>query len=452
MRKLNIITTTLAAFIFVLVLSLPLHARADSAFKEGAVGQSKVEAADLLRSGDSAGAYELYSRLYRDNPDDDEVVLGLARSAAAAGKHNQAVMAYERLIALYPNDPGLYAEIAASYMALNDRATAERYMAKVRALDSKTTEEQTTLALDTMERSNDRFQYHGRVRVGVLYDSNANQGPSTSTMDIGNFRDVVVPGVQSKETFGGYLGADVDFGWRTTPDGSWWMVSDFGAFVRGNTNSDLARTDSRESQWGRAALGARRLTSTTLFDLRFKAEIFDYELTQNISAVGPEAVFLWAVTPSVQLISRGSLDKRTYSQDGGRDGAYYWLGQYLRLFMGERNHEVLFGARYLGGVADNGNYSYSGWEGSLGFTFKLPYQFELSPFVSFTQEFYHGPATVLEGKDRQDDRWRTGANLVYHINEDWDAELLYQYTNNDSNSPLYDYDQHLVTAGVAWKF
>lgn len=452
MRKINLIFVSLAAFIFVSVAGLPLHAQADSAFKEGAVSQSKIEAADLLKSGRAMEAYELYSRLYRDNPNDDEVVLGLARSASAAGKYNQSVMAYERLIALYPSDPGLYAEIANDYMALGDRATAERYMAKVRELDASTSPEQTSLALDNMEKNYSRFQYHGRVRMGLLYDSNANQGPSTSTMDIGAFRDVVVPGVNSKETFGGYLGADIDLGWRTQPDGSWWVVGDAGAFVRGNTNSDLARSHSRESQWGRAALGMRRLSSTTLFDLRVKAEIFDYELYQNISAIGPEAIFLWAATPSVQLITRGGMDKRTYSRDDNRDGVYYWVGEYLRLFAGERNHEIILGVRYLGGVADHGDYSYDGWEGSLGLTLKLPYQFEFSPFISYTQEFYHGPATILESKDREDDRLRTGANLVYHINDDWDAELMYQYTNNDSNSPLYDYDQHLVTTGVVWKF
>ena len=44
------------------------------------------------------------------------------------------------------------------------------------------------------------------------------------------------------------------------------------------------------------------------------------------------------------------------------------------------------------------------------------------------------------------------ADLDRSITEDWDAELMYQYTNNDSNSPLYDYDQHLITTGLVWKF
>ena len=453
MRKLNILTIFFIAALYLALASLPAVAQPRTPYGEGALAESKAQAATLLADGKVMDAYELYMRLFRANPEDDEVVLGLARSAAAAGKHNQAIMAYERLIALYPNESGLYGEIASSYMALGDRAAAERYTTRMNELGGNVTpQEDMSLALDKLERAYDRFQYRGRVRFGVLYNSNANQGPSTSTMDLGDFRNVIVPDADSKATFGAYLGADVDLGWRIQPDGAWWLVGDAQAFLRGNANEDLHDVHAREAQWGRAAVGLRHLSSETLFDFRMKAEIFDYEFYQSVSAFGPEAVFLWAATPSVHLVTRGGVDMRTYSKDSLRNGAYYWLGQYLRLFMGARNHEVMLGARYLGGSADKGDYSYNGWEGSLGFTFKLPWEFELSPFASFTQEFYEGPATILEGEDRQDDRWRAGTGLTYHITEDWDAELMYQYTNNDSTSPLYDYDQHLVTTGLVWKF
>ena len=453
MRILKHALPCLAAFVLVLALCAGAVAQPRTPQGEGAVDEGKAQAATLLEQGKVMDAYEMYMRLFRANPEDDDITLGLARSAAAAGKHNQAVMAYERLLALYPNDPGLHGEIARSYMALGDRATAERYTARMNELsgDKAASQDELTASLDKMERAYDRFQYRGRVRMGVLYDSNANQGPTSSSMSLGNW-DVIVPGASAKETFGAYLGADIDLGWRIEPDGAWWLVGDAQAFMRGNFNDDLHDNHTQTSEWGRIAVGLRRLTSETLLDIRAKAEIFDYEFYQNISAIGPEAVFLWAATPTVHLITRGGLDRRTYSDDPDRNGAYYWAGEYLRLFMGARNHEAMLGVRYIGGSADEGDYSYNGWEGSLGFTFKLPYEFELSPFVAFAQEFYDGPATVLENSDRQDDRWRVGTSLTYHITEAWDAEVLYQYTNNESNSSLYDYDQHLVTMGLAWKF
>ncbi len=416
-----------------------------------AVDSAKAEAATLLEKGKADQAYALYMRLIREAPDDDAVNLGLARSAAKAGKWNQAVMAYETLLEKYPREAGLYGELANVYMLLGDRESAERSLAVMRSLDGKTTKAETDKALDTLESRYSRFQAHGKIRAGALYDSNANMGPRSSTMDLGDWR-VKVNDAKGKETFGGYLGADVDMGWRLAQDSAWWIVGDAQGFLRGDTNSDLHDSRSQESQWGRGAAGVRHLTASTLAELRIKAEIFDYEFYQNVAAFGPEGTFLWAVTPSVHLITKGGIDHRVYSQDRLRNGTYGWAGQYLRLFFGLSNHEFVTGARYLGASADRSDYSYNGWEGSARFVFKLPYGFELGPFVSFTQEYYKGPATVLESRDRKDDRWRFGSTLTYRINEAWAVEASYQYTDNNSRSSLYDYDQHFMTLGVAWNF
>ena len=440
-----------AALLLALSFSSAFAAVSTSPIRRGAVEEGKAEAATLLEKGKADQAYTLYMRLLREAPDDDQINLGLARSAARSGKWNQAVMAYETLLEKHPREAGLYGELADVYMRLNDREGAERSMAMLRSLDGKTTKGDTDKALDIMDKRYSRFQAHGRVRAGVLYDSNANMGPRSNTMDLGDWR-VRVDGAKSKDTFGGYLGADIDLGWRLEQDSPWWLVGDVQFFLRGNTNSDLNTTHSRESQWGRAAVGFRHLTSETLAELRIKAEIFDYEFYQNVSAFGPEGTFLWAVTPSVQLIARGGIDQRVYSRDSDRNGVYGWAGQYARLFFGQANHEFTLGARYLGAATDKKDYGYNGWEGSARFLFKLPYGFEVGPFASFTQEFYAGPATALETRDRQDDRWRLGSTFTYRINEAWAVEASYQYTDNQSRSDLYDYDQNLVTLGVAWTF
>jgi hypothetical protein len=229
-------------------------------------------------------------------------------------------------------------------------------------------------------------------------------------------------------------------------------VGDVRSFWRGNANDDLADLHSQESQWGRASAGFRHLTAKSLFDLRLKAEIFDSEFYQNVSSIGPEATFLYAATPSVHLISRAGADHREYSRDKARKGTYGWAGEYLRLFFGSANHEFITGVRYLGAAAEKPDYGYNGYEASASFIFKLPHGFELMPNISFTQEFYNGPATVLETKDREDKRLRLGTLLTWRINEAWSLEMNYQYTRNDSKSSLYEYDQHLITTGVAWSF
>ncbi|MDR0828397.1 MAG: surface lipoprotein assembly modifier [Desulfovibrio sp.] len=448
----------LALFAAILYLSAgqssaPAFAASDTPALASARAEAKAEAATLLQKGDANAAYDLYMRLLRESPEDDEISLGLARAAAGANRWHQSVMAYEVLIEKHPREAALYSELARVYMLADDREAAERSLAVMRSLDGQTTAADTGLALDDMERRYNRLQIHGKIRAGILYDSNANMGPKSEEMRLGDFPlPIKIPGAKEKETFGAYLGADLDLGYRIYQDSPWWIVGDVRAFWRGNANDDLRDLHSQESQWGRASAGVRHLTSKSLFDLRFKAEIFDYELYQNVSAIGPEATFLYALTPSVHLITRGGIDHREYSRDRHRNGTYGWAGEYLRLFFGSDNHEFMAGLRYLGAAADKTDYSYNGYEASAGFVFKLPYGFELGPNISFTQEFYKGPATVLETKDREDKRLRVGTLLTYRIDEAWSLELNYQYTNNDSKSNLYEYDQHLVTTGVAWSF
>jgi hypothetical protein len=90
------------------------------------------------------------------------------------------------------------------------------------------------------------------------------------------------------------------------------------------------------------------------------------------------------------------------------NGAYGWIGEYVRFFFGADNHELLVGGRFLGASADRNDYGYSGWEGTARLRFKLPCGFELASFASCTRENYNGPATVLETRERRD-----GACIAY---------------------------------------
>jgi tetratricopeptide (TPR) repeat protein len=415
-----------------------------------ALDSAKAEAAILLEKGDASGAYDLYMRLLREDPDDDAINLGLARAATGAKRFNLAVITYETLLEKYPREAGLYGELANVYMLLGDRESAERSAAMMRSLSGDAPEE-TSRVLDLLEERYSLLQIHGTVRAGVIYDSNANLGPDSDNMDLGAWR-VHVAGAKGKESFGVYAGADVDFARRFYRDSPWHVVGDVRAFWRGNENSGLSDLHSRESQWGRAALGLRHMSSETLAEVRFKAEIFDYELYQNVSAFGPEATLLWALSPALHLVTKGGIDRRVYSSDSGRNGLYGWIGQYARFFFGADNHEFLAGGRFLGAAAEISDYGYTGWEGMARVLFKLPYGFELAPFAAYIWENYNGPATALESGDRRDERLRLGCGLTYRIDEAWSLELNYQYSDNNSSSSLYDYQQHTLSTGVAWSF
>lgn len=127
------------------------------------------------------------------------------------------------------------------------------------------------------------------------------------------------------------------------------------------------------------------------------------------------------------------------------------MGQYMRLFLGEEEHELTFGARHMGALADNSDYSYDDREGLARMDLKLSPDVTLSPQASFAQTFYQGPATALETSDRQDDR--LGLGVDFHTpSRRPGAQSLAIATPRLSNSTLYDYDRHVATMGVAFSF
>ncbi len=441
------LSTLFIAICLVCLPALTAHADEDNPTVRGAVDQSVAEGLSLLKAGKADEAYDLFSRLLREDPDNDSVNLGLARAALVANRPNQALMAYLRLLEKYPNDPGLHQGIAQAYMALGDEAQAQFHLQR----DPSLTQEDLDNTLDALGERYERLQIHGRVRLGVLYDSNANQGPAYNAMNLGNYH-VHVKDAKEKDSFGAYLGGQLDIGYRLEQAGSWWLVGDVQAYARGNFNNDLAANTSRYWQWGRAAGGVRYLDSRNLLDMRLKAEIFDYEFNDHVLAAGPELLYVRAIRPYFQLVTRANVDARDYVSDSGRNGPYWSVGEYARVFFGAKNHEFMAGGRWYAGSADTSDYSYNAWETSASFTFKLPYRFEVTPQVSYAQEYYDGPATVLETADREDKRLTLGLGVVYRLSDNWSLEAGYQYTDNDSNSALYDYDRHLVTTGVAWSF
>jgi opacity protein-like surface antigen len=244
----------------------------------------------------------------------------------------------------------------------------------------------------------------------------------------------------------------LDLGYRLSPTGAWWVVGDVQGVWRGYGNNELRKVKSREWQWGRAGAGVRYLDGQNLVDLRVKAEVFDYEFMTNVTALGAELRYIHAVTPWLHLMADAALEQRTYNRSDFHNGAFGRAGGYARFFFGDAGHEFLIGAGYVGASAEWHHYGYDGWQGLARFSFKLPYGFTLSPQVSFTQEFYKGPATALEVRHRQDDRLRVGADISYALSESWSIEASYYYSNNYSTCNLYKYDQHLVSLGVAWKF
>lgn len=435
--------------ILAVLIILPLQAAfaATGPVKRGAIDDGLEQAKTLMQAGKLQEAYELYFTLLRQEPDNDTVLLGLARTAIATNHPNQAIMAYEMLLARHPEAKWLYKEIAQAYMAIGDKETANEYLLKD---DSLSDEEKSQFASNLAKRY-DRFQIRSRLRTGVLYDSNANQGPGSRyvsfgpwMLDIGDFKGVGVGGV--------YMGAQIDMSYRTKPNGSWWAVGDFNFYGRGNFGKEMDQLDKQFSQWYKIGAGMRRVSSKDFFDVRIKMEAFDYDFYNTVYSVGPEFIYAYNLKPSTQLLTMFNVAHRDYVRNRLYNGEYGSLGQYVRNFYGKKSNEFMYGASYTFGRAKNTAYSYDGWNIMTLWRFRTTDKMELTPSISYGTDYYKGRAFFADKNQRHDKRLTLGLGMTYQVNKTMSIEGSYQYIHNDSNSGLHDYDRHLVSLGCAWNF
>lgn len=419
-----------------------------------AIGQKKQEAVTLLQDGRHDEAYGVFMQLLREDPEDADVNMGIAISAYATQRYAQSLMAYERLLAKYPHDSNLRVQIARVYVALDEPESARLELAKAKEYDPGLTDEQLGAVLAALAAKSSRWQHQGRLSFGFIHDSNSNQGPNSNFMTLGKFENLFVEGIRERESWGNYLSGSLELGYRLGDESPFWVMGDAMAYQRWNTSGGV--TSNKSFTYGRTGLGLRYMGDRTLVDLRVKVDDANQHHTnakdQDILGVGPELTFAVAAHPSLQFITRGAVEKRDYSETNQRDGTYWNAAQYARFFFGESAHEIMLGVTFTGNEPEVKAYRYLGVEPSLRFVFKLPGDVSFSPFVSFKEENYDGPATGLETRDRRDTQWRVGAMLGWDVARHLSLDLSYQYVDNDSNSALYGYRQSLINMGLTFKF
>jgi tetratricopeptide (TPR) repeat protein len=365
-------------------------------------------------------AYDLFTALLRRYPGHSSLMLGLARSSALTGRFQEALEIYRQLLVKFPGDPIL----------LNERDQVQGLLAG--------TGSPTTVSF--------------RMRAGVLYDSNANQGaPDDLVLSIFGL-SIPLEGTKRISTMGGYFGANFQISHRLSEVGPWSLVGDSGLYIRGNEDSDLDDIKSSEWQWFRVGGGLRYAKGQNLFEFRIKGEFFDYELTNRVISWGPELTYLRAVTPKFHLISQLSLDYRDYQRSPERDGDYGQIYQNARFFFGDNTNSLTFGVGYLWGRPKLDNLEYYGFSVPLRLTLRLTEDWELSPHINYIQEKYRGKGIIFDQEDRRDKKIRSGLDVIYKINDRLRAEFNYSYNRSDSNSAFYDYAQHTMSLGLSWGF
>lgn len=411
--------------------------------------QKKSNAAELFRKNKPLDAYEAYMKLLRESPLDGEINLGVARSAYASKRYNQAIMAYERLIESYPDRAFLYVELARVYAALRNTENARKVLDQAKLIDPSLKNISIETVVKQEETKNKKWFVSGNISLGYGYDSNANSGPYSSKIILGNFPLTLDPSsVQQGSEFGQLL-AGLNLIYRKDSSSRLFFVSDV-AFYGKYYIKDIVSDNNL--LWTRVALGLRYNWTKQYLDIRVKGDFAQYPTTKNITTVGGELTHAYFLNDIVSFVSRGGYEERYYTDSPGNNGLYYSLGESLRLSFLNGDQNLTIGVKFSQRKADSLMYSNLSGEGSLRMDLSAPLGFTVSPFASYRQDWYDGPGTALELNKRVDGQVRAGFSLTKDFEKYFFADLTYQYTKNFSNSPIYRYDQHTVTLSIGAQF
>ena len=456
-------TTVLLAVVLTVALSLCgyvpcLAADADIPEVRLALTQELFAAKALLDKNQNQKAWEVLSRIVQEEPLNVDANLLWVQAASRTGRVNQALGALELLVTLHPKDARLRRELANAYATVGDRQSWQSEMEIVRELDSTLYDKDSELAMEraaTAARSRwDRFQTAGRLALGLLWDSNTNKGLDNLDVTVGDMKLTMQDGARKKAAFGQYVNGNINGGWRLDDSSPWWIVGDLNIYGK-NHYGDVP--SNQYFGWGRAALGLRYVATNNMFDFRVRQEHSFYEPEESMNATGLDGSWICAPLHSLQFITRGGVDTRTYMEQDNRDGNYWYAGSYARFLWGRsRANSVMVGGRALGAGTREDRYSYEGWEASLRVSVSPIERLDVTPFVAYREEYYHAPATRLSevlGEGNRFDRIHTaGVQFTWHWTEHISTELGWQYSKNASNSDFYEFDQHQLNMGMAFSF
>lgn len=167
-RVSNLIYTTFCAiFLTTALWCTPLHA--DSQPLE-ATEKAAFEAFDHKAF---QKAYELFLQIEMQTLQDPDIQYFFGRSAFESGHYRDAVIAYERVLILRPNDLAATLELARTYFVLHNDTDAKRlFRSALKRKLPKNVERKIRFYLEQIDNRRSKQLLYGSFSVGFGYDSN----------------------------------------------------------------------------------------------------------------------------------------------------------------------------------------------------------------------------------------------------------------------------------------
>ncbi|MDF1483832.1 surface lipoprotein assembly modifier [Ramlibacter sp. H39-3-26] len=411
-------------------------------------------AAILLGQGQAAEAFRLLDAEEPRQAGDPAFDAAMGAAAYAAGQYVRSILAWERVVAVQPDDVEAQLGLARALFAVGDKQGALRISDQVRAqgvpVDAALSIDQFLYTYDRSERSG-WSSVKGYIEATVGHDSNVNAGPSNAQLVS------PVPGTpawtlapSALKTSSAFASAFAWVGGRYVIDPRWSLVGRASGTVRGyESHADMF--DSSEADL--AAGVSFRGTERQEFTLTGQSSYYALDHTKLRGITGLVGEWTYRLDGFRQWSSFVQWLRLRYPTQPLRDVRRTVVGtSYAQVF---RDGSIAYGGIYGGREApraDDVEYL-----GHHLFGIRLGGQYAINNrwavFVNLDHERRRfgadDPFFALTRRDRQTN---LGIGLSWVPAPAWRITPQVMLTRSASNLPINDYDRSVVSVTARREF
>jgi tetratricopeptide (TPR) repeat protein len=413
-------------------------------------------------------------RAEKENPDDARTQLYRGLVLSHQAKQREAAVAFERAGGLDPSLAGIAGLYAGrSYAAAQERDQARAALERARAASPDSEWGRTaTQELDNLEAPNRRHVW-AKARVGVEHDSNVTlvndarlDAITISNSGVRNAHEqndtLAVFGAETgmeflrdeSQSLGASIGydgnahdnvheLDLQYPWATfwydrrLSDNTWLRLQPFGGYAWLETDPFVAH-------------GGGTATLSHAFGNRVVGQIYD-RINYNDFHYGIEP------DPVIASFGTGGLAvAQQFTHFRNRDGLENEVGVEGRFAAVPGSTSLRAGSAFQRYWAEGRDWSLNASRTWLGATQALPWKFVFEVVGSYTYQRYDHRSSYVDngpeltrylaggGPERRDDIWDVQGELRYPITDWLQVSARGQYTDNESNVRVFDYDRWIA--------
>jgi tetratricopeptide (TPR) repeat protein len=442
--------TTLSKKIKHILLALAL-ATAFSAF--AAEDSVLIEADSLIRQGNFSAAYQLLEPLEATRAGELNFDYLFGISAVESGNATRGAFALERVLAQDPNHKDARAEMAKAHYMLGEtdasKAEFNHVLQQNPDAETRKTVEKLLTAINKLEGTTTTFGAY--LDFGIGYDSNVSSAPNLSSVGVPVFGGAIFDlGSSAKEKSDNFISFAGGLSVRQPLTDN---IAAFGA-VSGNSKINGSETEFDNSALD-FNLGLDYRLEQHTFTIAAQDNHFDLGGENFRRAYGASAQWQYSLDAFNQLGAYAQYTGLSYNGNRVRNADRQIVGvNAAHVFQGDLK-PVLYGSVY-GGKEDARVDAFDFldqdiWGLRAGGQLSLNTKWQLFANMGYEARDNDAEDPAFLTK-RKDDQYDATIGLRFSPARDWTIKPQINYTKNDSNIKINDFDRSIISVSVRKDF